>query len=268
MLVITEDPVGVVNRSVTLSFTIDQASPVVSVENIVWLFNDSTILNDGLQSLLDGHVFSSDLLNLTLTNVQHSDQGFYSLVATNEAGTNSSVIFLEVEGKLQQHIHYVSLVACSVSAAPVITVPPSNRLQLEGRDVIFECEAVSEPLYSVSWQFNETLLSNSTDEYSVDENSGQLTVFRVALIDTGEYTCIVENIHGNDSASATLTVQGMLYDFIIVNNYYYNLLSNSCSTVYSRTHRHISTADRRVNKVKLFIICCSNVQYHMVQERN
>ena len=101
VLAITEDPVGVVNRTVTLSFLIDQASPVVQVHNIKWQFDDTTVLNNGVQALLANHMFSADVLSLTLTNVQHSDQGVYSVTATNEAGFNSSEIFLEVEGNEQ-----------------------------------------------------------------------------------------------------------------------------------------------------------------------
>ena len=101
VLVETEEPLGVVNRSVTISFTIEEASPVVSLQNIQWRFNDSISLNNGTQSVQLGHVFSSDLLSLTINNVQHIDQGFYSLTATNEAGTNFSEVFLEVEGTVK-----------------------------------------------------------------------------------------------------------------------------------------------------------------------
>ncbi len=94
----TNNPVGVVNRSLTISFNIDQASPTVLLQNIEWHFNDSTVLNNGSQAILVDQMFSTDLLSLTLTNIQHSNQGYYSMTATNEAGTNRSEIFLQVEG--------------------------------------------------------------------------------------------------------------------------------------------------------------------------
>ena len=83
-----------VNQSVTLTFSIVDASPQVILDNIQWMFNDAVINN------FTEHIFSPDLLSLTLTNVQHSDQGYYSLTATNEAGTNTTSVFLEVEGNV------------------------------------------------------------------------------------------------------------------------------------------------------------------------
>ena len=110
MLIVTVDPVGVVNRSTTISFNIDQASPTVVLQNIEWRFNDNTILNNGSQAILVDQMFSSDLLSLTLTNIQNSNQGYYSLIATNEAGTDSSEIFLEVEGIILYKYLYYSII--------------------------------------------------------------------------------------------------------------------------------------------------------------
>ena len=99
VLINTDNPLGVVNQSVTLTFSIVDASPQVILDNIQWMFND-TVINNFTEPLLLEHIFSPDLLSLTLTNVQHSDQGYYSLTATNEAGTNTASIFLEVEGNV------------------------------------------------------------------------------------------------------------------------------------------------------------------------
>ena len=99
VLIDTDNPLGVVNQSVTLTFSIVDASPQVILDNIQWMFND-TVINNFTEPLLLEHIFSPDLLSLTLTNVQHSDQGYYSLTATNEAGTNTTSVFLEVEGNV------------------------------------------------------------------------------------------------------------------------------------------------------------------------
>ena len=42
-----------------------------------------------------------------------------------------------------------------------------------------------------------------------DSTQSILTVYNVSLIDEGMYTCITRNVHGNDSATAELRVQGM-----------------------------------------------------------
>ena len=119
-------------------------------------------------------------------------------------------------------------------AAPVITVSPNNTIQLEGSNVMFQCEAISEPLYTVQWQFNETFINNNND-YLINQSTGELTVFNITLTDTGIYTCIVENIHGNDSASATLSVQGTIIIIMITMRIHLSLSIYSCSTIYSKS---------------------------------
>ena len=97
-------------------------------------------------------------------------------------------------------------------AAPVIVMGPSNETRLEGDVAIFVCLAEAEPLHNVTWYFqdNDVPLSGSryTIEPSNDPNYGQLTVSNVTEADTGIYTCLVSNVHGKDSASAYLVVQG------------------------------------------------------------
>ena len=91
---VTVDPLGVVNNSVTLMFRILNASPVVQLANIVWDFN-GTILDN----LSTRYSFSADRLALTIFDLAHSDQGLYTLTATNEAGVDSASLFLNIEGK-------------------------------------------------------------------------------------------------------------------------------------------------------------------------
>ncbi len=100
---------------------------------------------------------------------------------------------------------------------------------------MFQCEAISEPLYTVQWQFNETFINNNND-YLINQSTGELTVFNITLTDTGIYTCIVENIHGNDSASATLSVQGTIIIIMITMRIHLSLSIYSCSTIYSKSH--------------------------------
>ena len=87
-----------VNNSAVIMFDITRDSPPVPLGNIRWLFNNTPINNRSI-SLYDQYSFSSDLLTLTISNIQHSDEGNYTMVATNRAGTDSDTVFLEVEGK-------------------------------------------------------------------------------------------------------------------------------------------------------------------------
>ena len=88
---------GVVNNSISLNFTIVDDFPVVQLQSIMWRFN-GTILNNLSIPSDPRYSFSEDLLALTISGLEHSDQGTYTLTATNEAGTNSSSINLQIEG--------------------------------------------------------------------------------------------------------------------------------------------------------------------------
>ena len=101
MLVVGASSVlGVVNLSVTLNFTIVESFPLVRLQNIVWKFNN-TALNNLTTPSDSRYSFSNDLLSLTISNLQHIDEGVYTFTATNEAGTNSSSINVEIEGILK-----------------------------------------------------------------------------------------------------------------------------------------------------------------------
>ena len=107
------------SESATLSFSIENASPVVMVSNIRWYysanfalslfasgseFQDITSLpNRTSKSTL---TFSSDRLSLTIDNIvqarmagEETDAGRYFVQATNEAGSDNSYIDIVVNGR-------------------------------------------------------------------------------------------------------------------------------------------------------------------------
>ena len=99
VLSLMEDPLlSIVNGTAVIVFSIAEDYPSVPLSNIKWMLNN-VLINNGLDPLYDQYSFSSDLLTLTISNVQHSDEGNYTMVATNRAGTDSDTVFLEVEGK-------------------------------------------------------------------------------------------------------------------------------------------------------------------------
>ena len=44
-------------------------------------------------------VFSDDRFSVTLSNLSLSDEGFYTITASNPAGSDMDSLFLDVEGK-------------------------------------------------------------------------------------------------------------------------------------------------------------------------
>ena len=94
------------NMSVTLTFTISDASPEVQTENIQWTFRDlnensfniPTNLLTTTFSNLTG-VFSSDRLSLTLSGLTNDFEGTFTMTATNEAGSTSETVELVIESR-------------------------------------------------------------------------------------------------------------------------------------------------------------------------
>ena len=105
--------VGVPERSVTLTFTISDASPEVQTENIQWTFRDlngssfnipTNLLTTTFSNLMG--VFSSDRLSLTLSGLTNDFEGTYTMTATNEAGSDSVTVELVIEGQVHWQCKY------------------------------------------------------------------------------------------------------------------------------------------------------------------
>ena len=109
---------GVLETSVTLSFTILDAYPEVQTENIQWTFSNLNgssfdIPTNSVStnfSILTG-VFSGHRLSLTLLGLTSDFEGMYTMTATNEAGSDSAVVELVIEGQCDTH-HLVMLTVC------------------------------------------------------------------------------------------------------------------------------------------------------------
>ncbi len=105
------------SQSATLSFSIENASPVVMVSNIRWYYSADFVLFASGSEFQDitslpsrtsksTLTFSSDRLSLTIDNIvqarmagEKTDAGRYFLQATNEAGSDNSYIDIFVNGR-------------------------------------------------------------------------------------------------------------------------------------------------------------------------
>lgn len=125
------------------------------------------------------------------------------------------------------------------TAAPEFVQRPMDLQRLQGETAVFNCSATAEPIHSVRWERGGVtiaqFLSPDDQESSVmafdrlnvtqrnisrttvsniqlaglGDSYGQLTINNTNLVDGQNYTCIVSNVHGTLSATASLTVQGM-----------------------------------------------------------
>ena len=80
----------------TLQFNITQDHPPVTPDDIVWTFN-GTKLNFNNSSRL---TFSADRRSLTISRLNLSDEGFFTMTASNPAGSDTASIFVDVEGNI------------------------------------------------------------------------------------------------------------------------------------------------------------------------
>lgn len=88
--------IGVLNKSVTIQFNITMDNPKVTPDDIEWLFNGTLIQEDGQKVF-----FSSTKLLITINNLTLSDEGVYTLIAGNPAGTDRADAFLDIKGILK-----------------------------------------------------------------------------------------------------------------------------------------------------------------------
>jgi pectate lyase len=154
----------------TVTFSIDAGGTLPL--SYQWYYNTNTVLTNATSS------------TLTLTNVQLSDAGGYSVVVSNSYGSTTSV---------------VAQLTVSVMP-PSIDADPQDQSALVGQDTSFSVQASgTAPLY-YQWYFNnDTVLS--------DQTNSVLNLANVQLTDAGGYSVVVTNVSGTvTSAVAQLIV--------------------------------------------------------------
>jgi hypothetical protein len=119
---------------------------------------------------------------LSITNIQATNAGNYTVVVTNSVGSVTS-----------------SVAVLAVITAPVITTNPVSQTIVQGGTASFSVAAVGLQPLSYQWQFNGTNISGATTNlYSI--SNAQLT-------NVGNYTVLVTNTAGSVTSSiAALTV--------------------------------------------------------------
>ena len=84
----------------------------------------------------------------------------------------------------------------------------------EGSITSFTCQASGEPIPTITWYFNGTLLvgglEHMTSMMSLNTTtiSSTLTVMNVQSSDVGTYTCNATNVVSTNTSSGVLTVNG------------------------------------------------------------
>lgn len=111
---------------------------------------------------------------LTLTNVQLSSAGIYTLTATNPGGGIAVDVMLTVT---------------PAAALPTFTLQPISQTVLKGSTVVFNSDANGYPSPTFSWSKDGTIITSAT--------SKRLVVTGVTGIDAGTYICTAKNSSGS-----------------------------------------------------------------------
>ena len=119
---------------------------------------------------------------LTLSSVQPTNGGSYTVVVTNTAGSVTSAVAV-----------------LTVLVPPAITAQPTNLSVVEGANASFSVGGVRDAPLSYQWQFNGADIAGATGT--------SLTLTNVQPTNGGSYTVVVTNTAGSvTSAVAVLTV--------------------------------------------------------------
>ena len=124
---------------------------------------------------------------LTLSSVQLSDAGSYSVTATNSAGSVTS------------NAATLTITAVPAEVAPSFTTQPVGRAINAGSTVVFSSFAAGTPTPTYQWRQNGTIISGATLPNLVLSGAGPSAA--------GLYTCTAINSAGSaTSNSATLSI--------------------------------------------------------------
>ena len=103
--------VKVEGSNVTLSFDIENAVPSVELNNTQWYYSNtfaSSLDDNSIEHITDletrlgysSYSYTLDRLQLTISNLSHSDEGRYFIEVSNPAGTSYNYMDLIIHGEL------------------------------------------------------------------------------------------------------------------------------------------------------------------------
>ncbi|XP_031427685.1 roundabout homolog 1-like isoform X1 [Clupea harengus] len=132
--------------------------------------------------------------DLTITDAQRSDGGYYSCQALNIAGSVITKALLEVTDVVSDR------------PPPIIQQGPSNQTVSVDGTVVLSCQATGTPTPTVMWKKDGTLVTTHDSRVS-QTDAGELQIRYAKLGDTGMYTCIASSPSGEASWKAYLEVE-------------------------------------------------------------
>ncbi|XP_039682422.1 roundabout homolog 1 isoform X6 [Perca fluviatilis] len=131
--------------------------------------------------------------DLTITDAERSDMGYYSCQAINTAGSVLTKALLEITDVVSDR------------PPPVIRQGPTNQSVAVDSTVVLNCVATGNPTPTILWRKDGVLVSTH-DSRVKQLDTGALQIRYAKLGDTGTYTCIASTPSGEASWKAYLEV--------------------------------------------------------------
>ncbi|XP_036059147.1 roundabout homolog 2 isoform X13 [Onychomys torridus] len=131
--------------------------------------------------------------DLTITNIQRSDAGYYICQALTVAGSILAKAQLEVTDVLTDR------------PPPIILQGPINQTLAVDGTALLKCKATGDPVPVISW-LKEGFTFLGRDPRATILEQGTLQIKNLRISDTGTYTCVATSSSGETSWSAVLDV--------------------------------------------------------------
>jgi len=150
---------------------------------------------NGVNLANGGNVSGATADGLILTNISSTDVGVYSVVATNSAGSATSVD---------------AILTVTAGIIPTFTTHPAGQTVNPGTNVTFTVVATGIPAPTIQWQKDGVNLSDGGNVSGVTTDS--LVLASVTDADAGSYTAVATNTIGSATSNgATLALSGAPY---------------------------------------------------------
>ncbi|XP_039601803.1 roundabout homolog 2 isoform X3 [Polypterus senegalus] len=132
--------------------------------------------------------------DLTISNVQRSDTGYYICQALTVAGSILAKAQLEVTDVFTDR------------PPPIIRQGPSNQTLAVDSVALLKCQASGDPIPTISWLKDGVSLLGKDSRMSL-QDLGSLQIKNLRLSDSGIYTCVAASSSGETSWSSFLEVR-------------------------------------------------------------